>query len=307
MAVNIPSELKSRSSFLISIALGLEKGTRFSQVSTVIRSMAKYIDLPSLSVSDAKTHAIACQNSVGTATPANQTITIDTKSDNSVDYCEEDLRGDKAGFKLKTRNRIRNTIMKKINTDWATNILAGATAVTGTVDLSSSAKVSDFLSGLAVDANDVYFDWAPSVQNGRVETAKFHGGAFVVAGTTAYKTLLSANNQTRFLSTTEATKMRDAYFVSGEGVVVINAGSAFSDPKQLVYGVAGAPVHAYRADNLKEFDDKITSRTTAAADSGDVTAGDNMVQRDYNMGAEIYHKPLVPTSVAAYVKKQLMA
>ncbi len=309
MSVTIPNELKSRSTFLISIALGLEKGTRFSQVSTVIRTTAKYIDLPKLTVSDAKTHSLACKTSLGTNSITNQTISVDTKTDNSQEYCEDDFNGDEKGFKAKLKDKVRKSIMLKVNKDWATNVLAGATAVSGTVDLSTSDKVSEFLSGVAVDAGEVYFDWAPSVDKGTVVQAKFHGRAFVIAGTTAYKTLLAKSNLMRFQSTPNALKSSDSYFESAEGVIVINAGDAFTDPKQLVYGVAGAPVLAYRADSrgLKEFDKRIDSIGTAGADSGDLASADPTVDTTYVLGAEIWNKALVPSALQAYVKKQLMA
>lgn len=306
MSVNIPAELKSRSTFLISIALGLEKKSRFSSIATVIRTVAKYVDLPKLVVSDAKTHSLACKNSIGTATPTNETIQIDTKTDHSVDYCDEDFYGDEVGFKQKTQEKQRNVIQSKLNTDFATAALAGATNIVATVALGTADEVADFLNSIDIDAQDVYFDWAPSVQNGRVERAQYHGRGFVIAGTTAYKAIKAKADSIRFQSTTKTLSSNDSYFMSDQGVVVINGGSTLGDVKQLVHGVAGAPVHAYRADNLREFDDKIVSRTTAGVNDGDLLIADAVVQRDYNMGAEIWNKAFIPASVTAYVSKQLM-
>ena len=59
-------------------------------------------------------------------------------------------------------------------------------------------------------------------------------------------------NITRFASTTTAAAAADGVFVSPQGVVVIDAADLYTDPKQMVYGVGGALVHAYRSDKIEE-------------------------------------------------------
>lgn len=305
--MNIPTELRSRSTALISIAMGLEEKSRFSPVTTVLRATAKLVDLPTLTVDDAVTHSLACKNSIGTATPSNQIVTIDTKTDKSIDYCDEDFNGDTVGFKNQTKNKMRRGIQKKLNIDYAAAALAGASAVVGTVDLSTDQLANQFLTNVAVEAEDNSFDWGISVQNGKVIHARHQGRGYVLAGTTAYANLKARVDSTYFQSTNNAVATSNNSFMSPQGVLVINAGSAFGDLKQLVYGTAGSMIHAYRTDNLQEWDKEVVSRTTAGVASGDLAATDAVLQRNYNMGAEIYNKPFIPASVTAYVKKQLMA
>lgn len=303
----IPSALKNRSVFAIKLSTIFETMRALAPISTIIRQTAKTVDLPNLTVDDAKNHSIACQNTVGVATPSNETVTIDTKSDKSIDYCNEDFRDDKVGFKRKTQSKIGKVITRKVNQNMADAMLAGATAQVGTIDLSTNTLVGDFLTSVSVDAAGEYFEWAPSVEGGTVVEAKYQGQGFVLAGSTAYKHLKRTNNTIRFQSTTDATSGESNLFISLEGVVVVNAGPMFTDPKQLVYGIAGVPVHAYRTDKIVTWDDEIRSRTTASADSGDVSTGDAMYQRNHNMGAEIWNKALIPTALASHLKKQVMA
>ena len=305
--MNIPQDLQKRSIFVAKIATVFEKMRLYSPISTVIRATAKTIDVPELTVDDAKNHALYCQNTIGTATPATTSITIDIKTDKSIDYCDEDFRDDLVGFKELTKNEILNVVTRKVNKNFTDAVLAGATAVTGTVDLSTNDAANKFLSKVAVEAGESYFSWKPRVEHGNVVPAKYQGKGFVIAGREAYENLLATTNSIRFQSTTSGQSADMNMFVSLQGVVVMNAGAELGNLKQVIYGVAGAPLHVYRSDKINEWDTPVTSRTTAATASGDVTAGDSMILRNYNMGAEIWNKAVVPTQMAAFVKKQLMA
>ena len=305
--MSIPSALLKRSVFTAKIGTVFEKMRTFSGITTVIRATAKTIDIPGLTVDAANNHSIKDQNTIGSATPSTSTLTIDVKTDKSIDYSEEDYRDDMVGFKKLTQDEILRVITTKVNKNFTDAVLAAATAQAGTIALDTNDKVNDFLSGIAVDAGEVYFSWKPAVEHGQTVRAKYQGKGFALAGSNAYKRLLSANSSIRFQSTTEATVAQDIWFMSPQGVVVINVGSAFASLNQIVWGIGGAPLHAYRSDKIQEWDIAVNSRTTAAADSGDVTSGDAMLQRDRNMGAEIWNKATVPTQLASYIKKQVMA
>lgn len=306
MSVTIPTALRQNSVFKTQIASILESMRAYSPITTIIRARAKQIDIPTLTVSNAKTHGLESMTSVGTATPGNETFDIDTRTDNSVNYNESDFLGDEFGFKKATKESLLRGIQAKINDNFTTNVLAGATAVTGTVDLSTQALVTSFLSDVGALARRNYFSWKPRVEHGTVVKAKYEGKAFVIAGAAAFKKIQVAYD-TYLLTATGKADNYDNMFKAPGGVWVIDAGDAFADTNQLVYGIAGAPIHAYREDKIEEFDDKITTRTVAGSISGDLSAADETVQRDYNMGGGIWEKAGVPTTVAAYVKKQLAA
>jgi hypothetical protein len=155
--MNIPTNLLKRSVFAAKIGTVFEKMRVYAPISTIIRASAKTIDLPELTVDDAVNHGLAAKNSIGTASATNSTITIDQKTDKSVDYTDEDFVDDKVGFKKLTKEEILKVITKKLNSNVEVATLAGATAETGTIDLSTSALVNSFLSSVAVDAGQVYF------------------------------------------------------------------------------------------------------------------------------------------------------
>lgn len=306
MSVTIPTALIQNSIFKTKIASVFEKMRVYSPITTVIRAKAKTIDVPTLTVTAANNHSLECKTSIGAATPGNETISIDNRTDNSVDYCESDFYGDKVGYKKLIKEQILKSVMRKVNTNFTTNVLAGATAATGTVALSTAAEVNSFLSDVGALARRNYFSWKPRVEHGTVVRAKYQGQPFVLAGATAFKAIQVQFDAYRLTATGKSEDYSNM-FRSPSGVWVIDASSEFADNKQMIYGIAGAPVHAYREDKIEEFDDKIVTRTTAGSTSGDLAASDEVVQRNYNMGAAIWNKASVPTTVAAYVIKQLMA
>ena len=204
------------------------------------------------------------------------------------------------------QEQILGEVTKKVNQNFATNILAGATVVSGTVDLSTKEKVNVFVTEVALIASNNSFLWKPRVEHGTVVRAKYQGKAFIMAGSTAYKTLLDAYSLFS-LNANGTTSGVENMFVTPSGVVIINADDQLGNAKQMVYGIAGAPVHAYREDKIEEFDERVVTRTTAGSDSGDLVTADNVIERNYNMGAGIWNKAALPTTVAGFVKKQLMA
>jgi len=305
MTVTVPTALIQNSIFKTKIATAFEQMRRYSPITTVIRAMTKVIDIPTLSVSDANNHGLECKTSIGTATPGNETISIDNRTDNSVDYCESDFYGDKVGFKKLTQDDLAKSVMRKVNKNFTTNVLAGATASAGTVALSTAAEVNSFMSDVGEIARNNYFSWKPSVEHGTVVRAKYQGQPFVIAGATAFKAIQVQYDSYR-LTATGKTDDYSNMFKTPTGVWVIDGSTEFADNKQMIYGIAGAPVHAYRTDKIEEFDDKIVTRTTAGAVSGDLAANDAVIQRNFNMGAAIWNKAAVPTTVSAYVLKKLM-
>lgn len=306
MTVTVPTALIRNSIFKTKIVAVFEKMRVYSPITTVIRAMTKVLDVPTLSTSSANNHGLECKTSIGTATPANEQITCDNKTDMSIDYCESDFMGDKVGFKALIQEQILGEITKKLNQNFATNILAGATVGVGTVDLSTKDLVNNFVTEVALIAANNSFLWKPRVEHGSIVKAKYHGKAFIIAGSTAYKTILDAYSLFR-LGANGMDQGVNNMFITPNGVVVINADDQLGDAKQMVYGIAGAPVHVYRTDKIEEFDDKIVTRTTAGAISGDLAAADDVIQRNYNMGGAVWNKAAVPVTVKAYVTKKLMA
>lgn len=305
MTVTLPTALIQNSIFKTKIDSAFKTKRRYSGVTTQIEAMAKTIDIPTLSVSAANNHGLECKTSIGTATPGNETITIDVRTDNSVDYCESDFMGDKVGFKSLIQDDLIGSVMRKVNTNFTTNVLAGSTVVAGTVALATAANVNSFLSDVGELARNNYFSWKPAVEHGRIVRAEYQGQPFVIAGATAFKAIQVQFDAYR-LTATGKTDDYSNMFRSPSGVWIIDGSTEFADNKQMIYGIAGAPVHAYRKDKIETFDDPIVTRTTAGAISGDLAAADAVIQRNFNMGAGIWNKAAVPVTVKAYVKSQLM-
>ena len=302
----VPAALIKNSIFKTKIASIFERMRVYSPITTVIRAKIKTIDVPTLSVSSANNHGLESKTSIGTATPGNETITINNKSDMSVDYDEADFFGDKVGFKALIEEQIMGNITMKVNQNFATSVLAGATPVAGTVDLSTNTAVSAFITDVALIATRSKFLWKPRVEGGTVIRAKHQGKGFVMAGSTAYAKILNAYQQYKLIATGSGNGV-EGFFMTDSGVVVIDAQDQLGDANQMVYGIAGAPVHAYREDKIEQFDDKIVTRTTAGANSGDLVSADDVIQRNWNMGGAIWNNATVPTTVAAHVNKQLAA
>ena len=146
--MNIPSNLKKRSVFVQQIGSIFETMRVLAPITTVIRGTAKAVDMPKLVVTDAKNSSLSCSDPVGTATPTNNTLSIDQKVSNSVDYCEDDFQDDKVGFKTRTKQAILEGIEKKLNENMEAALLSDSTASSGTQDLSTDKLVTTFLTSV---------------------------------------------------------------------------------------------------------------------------------------------------------------
>ena len=305
--MNIPSNLLKKSVFVQQVGSIFETARVLAPILTVIRGSAKAIDTPKLTVTDAKNSSLKSQDPIGTATATNGTISIDTKTSNSVDYTKEDFRDDKVGFKARTKEAILQGIEAKLNKNVVAALEAGSTNVITAEDLSTDTKVNAFLTKVRAIARRNKFNWGLSVDGGSVVKAKYHGKAYLALADTAFTTVETSINTVRFQSTTQANNAdKGGLIMSPQGVVVIDINDIPASAKQMYYGIAGAPVHAYREDNIESWDIEITGRTTAAAVSGDVAAGDPVVERNFNMGASIWNKAVIPANVTGVCFKGLM-
>jgi len=301
----VPTALIQNSTLKTKIASVFEKMRVFSPITTVVRAKAWTLDVPTISTSVAKNHSLSCKTSIGTATPGNVQISLNNKTDLSVDYCEDEFMGDEVGFKALIKEDILAGITLKLNTNFTVGVLAGATVGSGTIALGTAANVHTFMADVALIAANNQFRWKPSVEHGSVIRAKYNGQPFVIADSTAFKAIRVVYDTYKLTATGNADDMVNM-FKSPEGVWVINSNTSFADQKQMIFGIAGAPIHAYRDDKIKEFDREISSFTTAGEDSGDLLTADAVVEVKRNMGAEIWNTATVPTPVKAFVTKQKM-
>lgn len=306
--MNIPTNLLKRSVFVQQIGSIFETARVLAPITTVVRATAKAIDLPKLVVSDAKNSSLTCQDPIGTTTATDTTLLVDSKTSNSIDYCEDDFRDDKVGFKKRTKTAILEGISVKLNKNMVDALEADSTAAVGTEDLSTDTNVNTFLTKVRAIARRNKFNWGLTVDGGTVVKAKYHGKAYVAAADEAFTTLETSINTIRFQSTTQANNADDGgLIISPQGVVILDINDIPTDAKQMYYGVAGAPVHAYREDRIKSWDIEIKGRTTALADSGDVSTGDAVVERNFNMGGSIWNKAAIPSNVQGVCFKKKMA
>lgn len=304
----IPNEIAKRAIFVQEFRDVLENKNLFSPVATKLVADAKNIYSPFTSVEAAKSHTTPCVVPVSPLTLDQDELVLDRYVGNAITDCKDELSY--ANFDLigMIRRDLYASVIKKNNILAAADFVADATSPGGTVDLSTAAKVAAFLIQVKADVDSASVGLTSSVDGARVVRAEKHGRPFIVAGTTAYVAIISQVASLATLSSLQG--LADGNMIETPyGVTVINAGSAFADPKQMLYGVAGVPTMAYREDQVEVDMGEVTSVGTfdASSDDLDLAVGDAILTKTWYISAQTKGKNGIFSNVAALVKEQKMA
>ena len=304
----IDNEVAKRAIFVQEFKSVIETKPVLAPVSTKLVSQAKNLQSPYTSVSAAKAHTQSCRIPIGELTVSRDELVLDRKIGNAITDCEEELSYANFDIKSMIRVDLYASVMKKLNTEMVADYLADATNVASTVDLSTSDKVAAFLIGVAADAEAASVGVKQTIDGATVVRGEKHGMPFVAAGSTAFVAIISKIASLAALSSLKGLD-GGQMIETPYGVTVINLGAAATDPKQLLYGTAGAPTMAYRDDQIDVGMGEYTSKVTYTEVSADldVVTGDSMLEKTWYIYAQTKGKNGIFANVASLVKKQLMA
>lgn len=304
----IPNEVAKRAIFVQEFRSVIESKNIFSSVATKLVSSAKVISSPFTSVSVAKAHTQACRVPVGTQELGVDELVLDRKIGNAIIDCEEELSYANFDIISMYRADLYASVVKKLNTEIATDLLADATNVGSTVDLSTADKVAAFLIEVAASAEQASVGVKQTVDGAKVVRASWHGRPFVAAGPTAYVAIVSKIasivGQSSLKGLDGGNMVETPY-----GVLVINLGGSVTDPKQLIYGTAGAPTMAFREDQIEVDMGQYVSPVVYDGPSADIDVepGDTMLEKSWYISAQTKGKNGIFSNVAGLVFKRLMA
>ena len=304
----IPDTIAKRAIFIQEFRDVLENKNLFSPVATKLVADAKNIYSPFTSVTVAKAHTTPCVVPLSALTLEQDELVLDRYVGNAITDCKEELSY--AAFDLigMIRRDLYASVMKRNNILAGADFVADATTVAGTVDLSTSAAVAEFLITVKANAEQASVGVTANVDGARVVRAERHGQAFVVAGTTAFIAIISKIASLASLSSLQGLSGGNL-IETPYGVTVINAGAAFTNPKQLLYGTAGVPTMAYREDQIEVGMGEITSTGTfdESSDDLDLAVGDAILNKTWYISAQTKGRNGIFSNVAALVSEQLMA
>lgn len=260
---------------------------------TKIKARAKYINSPFMGHDAAKNHTSPCVVPVGQFTVGRDELIVDRYTGLAYDTCKEVLTWANFNQTEMARKGLYRSVMAKLNENEVADIVASATAGAGTTDLSTRDGVTKFLLGVQATYNQVVTTHK-EVENGSVISAEYEGMPVVYAGPEAFVQIGCQVTSILSQSSTGSTTNGYGNVMEAYGVKIINLGSAAQNPKQLLYGLGGVPVFAYRSDagpeGMEVYMGDITGFTTAAAADLDVAAGDRMFSKTYVMSAQTRSK-----------------
>lgn len=304
----IDNEVAKRAIFTQEFKSVIETKPVLAPVSTKLVSQAKNLQSPYTSVGVAKAHTQSCRVPITDLTVSRDELVLDRKIGNAITDCEEELSYANFDIKSMIRVDLYASVMKKLNTEMVADYVADATAVVGTVDLSTADKVAAFLIGVAADAEAASVGVKQTIDGATVVRGEKHGKPFVAAGSTAFIAIISKIASLAALSSLKGLD-GGQMIETPYGVTVINLGAAADDAKRLIYGTAGAPTMAFREDQIDVGMGEYTSKVTYTDESADldVETGDSMLEKTWYIYAQTKGKNGIFANVASLVKTQLMA
>jgi hypothetical protein len=282
-------------------------------VATKLVSKAKNIQSPYTSVTAAKAHTQACRIPVGTLTVSKNELVLDRKIGNAIKDCEEELSYANFDIIGNIRGDLYASVMKKFNTQMVADVVADATVVASTEDLSTAAKVQAFLVSVAANAESSSVGLKSKVDGATVVRGEKHGKPFVAAGVTAFTTIVSSIASLAAQSSLkglDGSRMIETPY----GVTVINLGAAADNAKRLIWGTGGAITMAFRDDQIEVgMGEMVNTVTYDDGESGegdadlDISHGDAMLEKTWYIYAQTKGKNGIFSDVQALVSTRLMA
>ena len=300
----IPYEVSKKAQFEQEFRNVIETKSLLADVVTKLISKAKNIKSPYTSVTAAKAHTAAGRTPVGTATLSVDELVLDRKIGNAILDVEEELSYANFDIIGGFRRDLYASVLSKMNIDAVTDFVADATVVAGTVDLSTAAKVTEWLMGIDADVESGSVGLRSKVDGATVKRGKFHGKPVVLAGRTAYVQIISS--VATIAGQSSLTAINKKMTMTPYGVLVVNLGSAADNVKRLIYGTGGAMTMAFREDTINTDMGTMTNVVTATANDLDVLIGDDLIEKKWYILAETKGKNGIYADVQSLVSTQLM-
>jgi hypothetical protein len=290
----------------------VEDGNLFSPISTKVVARAKNIQSPFTTVGAAKAYTTPCIVPISELSLGSDELVLDRYIGNAIKTCDEEWTYLRFDMTEHARRDLYASINVKENALALSDILADATNVGTTRDLSSADLVNNFLIEVKQMANNVV-GLRQTIDGGMIKRGEFHGKPFVAAGPDAYRAILSkittiANTNNSFLASmgNQTRNIVEApygvYVIDMSGVTGVNA-------DQLIYGLAGIPTLGYREDKMEVGMGRLVTAGTYAETSPDLDLedGDAILEDYFYMKAKTVGRNGIFSNVAGLVFKQLMA
>lgn len=287
----------------------IEDRNVFSPVSTKIIATAKNIYSPYTTVGAARAHTTPCVVPVTDLVISKDEIVLDRYIGNAILDCKDIL--DWADFDVTgmTRRDLYASVIKRANQYAGADFIADATSNGGTVDLSTSAKIQAWLISVASSTAYSNVGLRNTVDGGRIVRAELHDQPFVVAGTTAFNTIIAGVAASLSPQTVGQLMNGGATTFKALGVNIINGTGVWSDEKQMLWGVGGAPTMAYREDEVAVDMGQMKSISTYSGASSDLDLanGDTVLKNTYFISAQTKGKNAIFADVQSLVTQGKMA
>ena len=280
------SDLYKKAIFEEELTEVIEKKHLAADVSTLMKTTAKNVFSPIMTLTEAKNSTKECVNAIGTTNITKDELVVDRKVSNSVKFCEKELETfDFDGVGL-YRKKVYKSIVAKKNKNWFSDIFTAATSGGADIDLSDDEKIRKLLLEIKRMAQDV--DVKPKVDGATITEALLAGKPFMAVGDVVFAAIDNSVATTVSVFSDEAIKGK--FIDTPYGVRVINFENAATDPKDIIYGVAGIPLSAYRGDMLSTSVKEINAITTAAAADDEIAANDEILEMTHIVTAGVIEK-----------------
>ena len=295
------SKLTTRAIHQMEVRSLVESVQVFAPVMTRIIAKARTILAPFTTVSAAKSYQANCTIPIGTATVGLDELKLDRYVGNAIEDCEDEMSYANFDLSANYRADLHASVLTKINANTASDLLASATVVAGTVDLSTNDKVNEFLITLRTDHEGTVVGLKQTIDGARIERCEFHGKPFLAVGKTAYIAIKKAISS--FMLQSSATGLSDNFMMTPHGVAVVYIPQFAA--KQMLYGVAGVPTMGFREDTIKVDMDRVTTKVNATAVDLDIAIGNPVLQKLWYISEYVNCKAYIFPQVQSYVKSQL--
>lgn len=305
----IPENLQKEAIFKQEFRKVVEDMNVFSAFSTKVIARAKNILSPFTSVGAAKAHTTPCVTPISELTIGVDELILDRYIGNAIVDCQEEWTYAKFDINASARGDLYASVILKENALALSDILADATVVGGTVDLSTKEAVIAFLLKVKQEATGV-LSVKQTVDGARTVRSAYHGKPFVAAGPVAYNLIAAQVVNMTTLSTIQ-NGLKDGNVIEtpfGVNLIDLN-GVTGVNAKQLIYGVAGVPTLGYREDRMEVgmgYIESVGTYTETSPDL-DLSNGDPILRNQYYIRAQTVGRNGIFSNVASLVKQQLAA
>ena len=302
--MNIDTTIQKRALHVLEFKNVIETKNIWAKIATTLISTAKNLYSPFTSITEAKTHTTQGIVPLGTSTIGKDELVLDRYIGNSFTHVDGELNYDNFNSQAMLRGDLYASIIKKGNIQATSDFVADATAISETLDFSTSDLVREFL----IKVNSIHTQTVGvmnKIDGATVKRAEKHGKAFIACGSDAFVQITS-----KIASVTSQSSLigLDGNFVETPyGVCVINLGEASDNPKRVIFGTAGVPVRAFREDKIKVDVGTMVSEVTAGENDLDITTGDNLISQKSYMLAQTKGKNGIYNNVSQLVSSQLIA